>query len=93
MSSTLSPLKQPSERNAFASVASSTSMRGPLHTLWNTRLIGTYLRLRVGFLLAGVLALAGGAVLLGLGGVWGLLALFGLVLLILLALGFVLITR
>ena len=93
MSSTLSPLKQPSERNDFASVASSTSMRGPLHTLWNTRLIGTYLRLRVGFLLAGVLALAGGAVLLGIGGVWGLLALFGLVLLILLALGFVLITR
>lgn len=68
-------------------------MRGPFHALWNTRLIGTYLRFRVGFLLAGILALAGGAVLLGIGGIWGLLALFGLVSLILLALGFVLIAR
>ncbi|RLM49839.1 hypothetical protein [Halorubrum sp. Atlit-28R] len=68
-------------------------MRGPLHALWNTRLIGTYLRLRVGFLLAGVLALAGGAVLLGIGGLWGILTLFGLVSLILLAFGLVLITR
>ena len=71
----------------------SANMRGPLHALWNTRLIGTYLRFRVGFLLAGVLALAGGVVLFGIGGIWGLLALFGFVMLLLLALGFVLITR
>lgn len=67
-------------------------MRGPLHARWNSRLTGTYLQLRVGILLAGILAVAGGG-LFGIGGVWGLLARFGLVSLFLVAIGAVLITR
>lgn len=68
-------------------------MRGPLQALWNTRIIGTYLRFYIGLFLAGILALVGGAVLLGIGGVWGMFVLFGLMLLFLLAVGFILITR
>lgn len=64
-----------------------------LDALWTTRINGTYLRLWVGFVLAGILAVVGGIVLLGLGGIWGLLALVGLVFLVLLTFGLVLLTR
>lgn len=68
-------------------------MRGPLHALWNSRLIGTYLRFRIGFLLAGLLAVAAALIVLGNGGLWGMLALFAVVSLVLLALGIVLVAR
>ncbi|WP_338727655.1 hypothetical protein [Haladaptatus sp. DJG-WS-42] len=68
-------------------------MRGPLHALWNMRLLGTYLRFRVALVLAGVLAIIGGVLALGIGGLGGLVALFGIVALLLLALGFIVITR
>ena len=50
-------------------------MRGPLHALWNTQLIGGYLRLRVAFLLAGVLAVGSAAIAIEIGGVVGVVAL------------------
>lgn len=68
-------------------------MRGPLHALWNSRLIGTYLQFRVGFLLAGILAVVAASIVLGIGGLWGMLALFGVVSLALLALGILLVAR
>jgi hypothetical protein len=68
-------------------------MRGPLHALWNTRLVGTYLRFRVAFALAGLLAIGAGIVALGIGGVLGMLVLLLLVLLGLALLGAILLTR
>ncbi len=53
-------------------------MRGPLHFLWNTRIIGGYLRFRVALLVAGLLAMAGAVVALEIGGVLGILTLSGL---------------
>ena len=50
-------------------------MRGPFSALWNTRIIGTYLRVRVAILLAGVLGVLGAVLLLGIGGILGLVAL------------------
>ncbi|MFD1644953.1 hypothetical protein [Haloarchaeobius litoreus] len=55
-------------------------MRGPLTALWNTRLLGTSLRLLVGFLVAGALAVAGAVVALRVGGALGILTLSTLVL-------------
>lgn len=62
-------------------------MRGPIAALLDTRLVGTYLRFRIAFALAGLLAVGAGVVLLGTGGVWGLLALFALVVVLFLVLG------
>jgi hypothetical protein len=53
-------------------------VRGPFGALWNSRLLGTYLRVRVAVLAAAVLA-ASGAAVVGIGGVWGLLAFLALV--------------
>lgn len=50
-------------------------MRGPLHALWNTQLIGGYLRFRVAFLLAGILAAGSAAIAIEIGGVVGVAAL------------------
>ena len=47
-------------------------MRGPLHALWNTRILGTYLRVRIAMLVAGVLAVLAAALLLGPMDSWGL---------------------
>ncbi|WP_440988624.1 hypothetical protein [Haloarchaeobius baliensis] len=68
-------------------------MRSPLRALWNTRIIGSYLRFRVGLFLAGVLAVGAGVVMIGIGGIWGILALFTLILLFLLVTGFVVLVR
>ncbi|MFC6731937.1 hypothetical protein [Haladaptatus sp. DYSN1] len=68
-------------------------MRGPLHALWNTRLIGTYLKFRVGIVLAVLLAMGAGVVALGIGGIAGTVALFGLVALAFLTLWFAVLTR
>lgn len=60
-------------------------MRGPLHFLWNTRILGGYLRFRVALLVAGLLAMGGAVVALEIGGVVGILALSGLIFLCLVA--------
>jgi len=68
-------------------------MRGPFSALWNTRIIGTYLRVRVAILLAGVLGVLGAVLLLGNGGIFGLVALFGVVAVVLGVLGWMLLKR
>ena len=60
-------------------------MRGPLHFLWNTRILGGYLRFRIALLVAGLLAVGGAAVVLEIGGVVGIFALSGLTFLSLVA--------
>jgi hypothetical protein len=65
-------------------------MRGPLHALGNSNLIGTSIRFRIGLLLAGIFALGTVAAIVAIGDGWGLLALFTLVFLLLLAVGVVL---
>lgn len=50
-------------------------MRGPLYALWNTRLIGGYLRFRAAFLMAGLLAAGSAAIAIEIGGVVGVVAL------------------
>lgn len=60
-------------------------MRGPLHFLWNARIIGGYLRFRVELLVAGLLAMGGAVVAFEIGGVVGIFALSGLVFLCLVA--------
>jgi len=67
-------------------------MCGPFSALWNSRLLGTYLRVRVAVLVAAVLTAAGAAVV-GIGGVWGLVALLALASTACLALGFVSVVR
>ena len=67
-------------------------MRGPFGALRNSRLLGTYLRVRVAVLVAAVLA-AAGAVAVGIGGVWGLLVPLALASTACLALGFVSVVR
>ncbi len=54
-------------------------MAGPLRFLWNTRLIGTYLRFRVAVFLAGLIAVVGAIVALSIGGIWGILGLMAMV--------------
>ncbi|MBP1986911.1 hypothetical protein [Halolamina salifodinae] len=61
-------------------------MRGPLHALFSTPLIGGYLRLRVAFLLAGILAVGSAAIAIEIGGVIGVVALLVPVMLALFAL-------
>jgi hypothetical protein len=68
-------------------------MRGPFSALWNTRIIGTYLRVRVAILLAGVLGALGAVLLLGDGGILGLMALFGVVVVVFGVLGWMLLKR
>lgn len=62
-------------------------MRGPIAALLGTRVVGTYIRLRIAFALGGLLALGAAALLLGVGGVPGLLALFSVTALVLVVLG------
>lgn len=61
-------------------------MRGPLHLLRNTRLLGGYLRFRIAFFVSALLAVGGAIVALEIGGVVGILTLSGLILFILVAL-------
>lgn len=61
-------------------------MRGPLHALFATPLIGGYLRLRVALLLAGILAVGSAAIAIEIGGVIGVVALLVPVMLALFAL-------
>jgi len=68
-------------------------MRGPLHALWNTRILGTYLRVRIAMLVAGVLAVLAAALLLGTDGLVGLVVLFVVVTVVLGALGWMLLVR
>jgi hypothetical protein len=68
-------------------------MRGPLHSLWNTRILGTYLRVRIAMLVAGVLAVLAAALLLGTDGLVGLVVLFVVVTVVLGALGWTLLVR
>lgn len=85
---------RPAERHkSLAAARSRTAVRGPIAALLDTHVLGTYLRFRIAFALAGVLAVGAGAVLLGVGGVWGLLALFALVVTLFLVLGAVAVTR
>lgn len=67
-------------------------MRGPFGALWNSRLLGTYLRVRVAFLAACV-GVAAGAAVVGIEGVWGLPVLLALASTACLALGFSLVVR
>lgn len=68
-------------------------MRGPLHALWNTRILGTYLQVRIAMLVAGVLAVLAAALLLGTDGLVGLVVLFVVVTVVLGALGWTLLVR
>jgi hypothetical protein len=68
-------------------------VRGPLNALWNSPIVGTYLRFRVAMFLAGLLAVVGAVVLLGIGGIPGLIALFALVVALFVVLGGLLLSR
>ena len=61
-------------------------MRGPLHLLWNTRILGGYLRFRIALCVAVLLAVGGAIIALEIGGVVGILTLSGLILFTLIAL-------